>query len=150
MRHNLCRITISNQNKLHKWQVRTEMKSYKIFNHYGYLNYKAKVIFSYHGFIGENEWFEFAHFKQAGLQHQTPGFASQFLYLNWDDVRMKNLVDIETYKILYEIRSSFRWWPWFIGLCSWFLKLICFPWKYQNFSYYYYVTSFCLSDYFII
>ena len=71
-----------------------------------YLNYKAKVIFSYHGFIGEDDWFHFGHYKAAGLQNQPAGFAGQFLFLNWSFTENKNLVDIETYKILYEIDSE--------------------------------------------
>ena len=34
-----------------------------MFNRYAYLNYKARVIFSYRGFIGENQWVDFAQFK---------------------------------------------------------------------------------------
>ena len=71
-----------------------------------YLNYKAKVIFSYHGFIGEDDWFNFAHYKAAGLQNQPAGFAGQFLFLNWSNEQGKNLVDIETYKILYDIDTQ--------------------------------------------
>ena len=82
------------------------MKMKKKFHYYNYLTYKAKVIFSYHGFIGEDQWFEFEHYKLAGLQRQPAGFAGQFLYLNWSDAENKNLVDIETYKILYEIDTQ--------------------------------------------
>lgn len=82
------------------------MKMKKKFYYYNYLTYKAKVIFSYHGFIGEDRWFEFEHYKLAGLQRQPAGFAGQFLYLNWSDAENKNLVDIETYKILYEIDTQ--------------------------------------------
>ena len=79
------------------------MKGFKIFNYYGYLNYKAKDIFSYHGFIGKDEWFEFSHYQRQGLQRQPAGFAGQFLFLNWSNEQNKNLVDIETYKTLYDI-----------------------------------------------
>ena len=79
------------------------MKNYHSFV---YLNYKAKVIFSYHGFIGEDEWFDFPHYIKLGLQRQPAGFAGQFLYLNWSPEESKNLVDIETYKILYDIDTQ--------------------------------------------
>ena len=78
----------------------------KIFHNYDYLNYKAKVIFSYHGFTGKDEWFDFAHYKLIGLQQQPAGFAGQFLFLNWSNEQNKNLVDIETYKILYDIDTE--------------------------------------------
>ena len=71
-----------------------------------YLHYKARVIFSYHGFIREDQWFNFAHFKAAGLQNQPAGFAGQFLFLNWNNELGKNLVDIETYKSLYDIDTQ--------------------------------------------
>ena len=64
------------------------------------------MIFSYHGFIGEDEWLNFAQYKIAGLQNLPAGFAGQFLYLNWSNEQNKNLVDIETYKILYDIDTQ--------------------------------------------
>ena len=82
------------------------MKCFQILHNYGYLNYKAKVIFSYHGFIGQDQWYEFSHYKRNGLQHQTAGFAGQFLFLNWSNKENKNLADIESYKILYDIDTE--------------------------------------------
>ena len=82
------------------------MKCFKILYYYGYLNYKAKVIFSYHGFIGEDDWYEFSHYKLQGLQLQPAGFAGQFLFLNWSNEANRNLVDIESYKILYDIDNE--------------------------------------------
>jgi len=73
---------------------------------YAYLDYKAKVIFSYHGFVGKNQWFNFAELKGAGLQNQPAGFAGQFLYLHWNNDESKNSVDIETYKTLYDIDTE--------------------------------------------
>ena len=64
------------------------------------------MIFAYNGFVGEDDWYEFVHFKAAGLQNQPAGFAGQFLYLNWSNDQNKNLVDIETYKILYDIDTQ--------------------------------------------
>ena len=34
------------------------------------------------------------------------GFAGQFLYLHWSEQENRNLVDIETYKTLYEIDTQ--------------------------------------------
>ena len=79
----------------------------KTYCYFLYLNFKAKVIFSYHGFIGKYEWFDFFQLKIAGLRRQPAGFAGQFLYLNWSLKENKNLVDIETYKTLYDIDSQF-------------------------------------------
>ena len=77
-----------------------------MFNRYAYLNYKAKVIFSFRGFIGKNQWFDFDELKAAGLQNQPAGFAGQFLFLHWNNEERKNSVDIETYKILYDIDTE--------------------------------------------
>ena len=82
------------------------MQSLKLFHNHAYLNYKAKVIFSYHGFIGKDDWFNFPHYKSSGLQNQPAGFAGQFLFLNWNNELGKNLVDIETYKSLYDIDTQ--------------------------------------------
>ena len=76
------------------------MKIKKNFHYYDYLTYKAKVIFSYHGFIGEDQWFEFEHYRRAGLQYMPAGFAGQFLYLNWSDAENKNLVLSNRYRNL--------------------------------------------------
>ena len=81
-------------------------KFLKILDHDEYLNYKAKVIFSYNGFIGKYEWLDYRVFKMQGLQDQTAGFAGQFLYLNWNAEENRNLVDIETYKTLYDIDTQ--------------------------------------------
>ena len=64
------------------------------------------MIFSYHGFIGEYDWFDFNTLTSEGLQDQVAGFAGQFLYLNWSTEENKNLVDIETYKTLYDIDTQ--------------------------------------------
>ena len=82
------------------------MKYIKLFPNYVYLNYKAKVIFSYHGFIRKHDWFSSMDLQYAGLQKQPAGFAGQFLFLNWNYEQNKNLVDIETYKILYDMDTE--------------------------------------------
>ena len=64
------------------------------------------MIFSYNGFIRKFDWFPFAEYQAAGLLNQTAGFAGQFLYLNWSDEKNKNLVNIETYKVLYDIDTQ--------------------------------------------
>ena len=78
----------------------------KILDHDGYFNYKAKVIFSYNGFIRPYQFLDFRVFKNQGLQDQPAGYAGQFLYLNWNAEENKNLVDIETYKALYDIDTQ--------------------------------------------
>ena len=82
------------------------MKYSKSFHYRSYLNYKAKVIFSYHGFIGKDDWFYFDHYEDARLLNLPAGFAGQFLFLNWSNEQNKNLVDIETYKTLYDIDTE--------------------------------------------
>ena len=64
------------------------------------------MIFSYNGFVGEDDWFDFDHYQKLGLQNAPAGFAGQFLYLNWNDKVNRNLVDIEIYKTLYDIDTA--------------------------------------------
>ena len=40
------------------------------------------------------------------MQLQPAGFAGQFLFLNWSSEENKNLVDVENYKILYDIDTE--------------------------------------------
>ena len=85
------------------------MQNLKLFDNQVYLYYKAKVIFSYHGFIAKDEWINFPPYhlgSTSGLKKHPAGFAGQFLYLNWNNELGKNLVDIETYKVLYDIDTQ--------------------------------------------
>ena len=77
-----------------------------MFDRFEYLSYKAKVIFAYNGFIGEEEWHDFMFFQTQGLQNAPAGFAGQFLYLHWKPELNRNTVDIETYKTLYDIDTE--------------------------------------------
>ena len=82
------------------------MKYLKLNDNYAYLHYKTKVIFSYRGFIRKHDWAPLAEYQYHGLLSRPAGFAGQFLFLHWNYEQNKNLVDIETYKVLYDIDTQ--------------------------------------------
>ena len=118
--HRLCRIATHNLwvisliiccRSLKRLKVSwTKIQNLKLSHNYVYLHYKAKVIFSYHGFIGEDDWFNFAHYKAAGLQNH---WSAQIFFGNgiqarvWQPEVGKSRPDLNLVQIIWKNRPDF-------------------------------------------